>query len=377
MSEQMTTQELRGELTAHLDAVTPPPGDLDAVRRRVRRVRVRRLAGPGLLAAAAVGVGALVLSQTGPAPTGDDGPGGDAAIAAADQLDLSDGLRAFASPSERLYLGGTSITLTPDVEYLDTDAVATPYGLLYTDPQGRIQLIGESGRSEALTGPSDTPSEWHPTIKADGRRPEVVWATLDGAVVTVTVYDLEKRAPVTLTEVTCDVGHPGTGDSDVKDCAGFVIDAVDSGSVFLRGPSGTKVWDYDSGTWTQLAGPKTRIADVRDKTVLFDGPAPTGLMDGWLFVPGRIDAQLSYDGQHILYWSDKLEPSVNGGGEPIKLALPEPATFFTFDTDGSVLAATAGDTSQVFDCEIPDGPCEQIGEMSTLHGDPMFIGDDM
>ncbi len=377
MNEPMTTGELSRELSAHLDDVTPPPGDLESVLRRSRRGRARRIVGPALLTAAAVGVGALVLSQTGPAE--DPSPGGpeeETVVATEGQVDLSHGLRAYASPGERLYLGGTSIELTPDISYLDTDAVATPYGLVYTDPQGRMQLIGDSGRSEALTGPSETPGDWHPTIKADAERPVVVWATLEGTEVTITVYDLEKRSTITRTDVTCGLQHPGTGAGSPKDCSSFVLDGVDSGHVFVRGAGGTEVWNYDSGTWLQLAGPKTRVADVRDKVVLYDGARPTGLMDGWLFVRGKIDAQLSYDGTHVLYWSDKLEPTT-AGGEPITLDLPAQATFFTFDTDGSVLAATSGPVSKVFDCEIPSGPCEEIGEMTTEHGDPMFIGDDM
>jgi hypothetical protein len=47
------------------------------------------------------------------------------------------------------------------------------------------------------------------------------------------------------------------------------------------------------------------------------------------------------------------------------------------DTDGSVLAATAANPSQVFDCELPSGSCVPIGKMGTPHGDPMFIGVDM
>jgi hypothetical protein len=375
MNEPMSTLELSQELSAHLDAVTPPPADLETVRRRSRRSRVRRVAVPGLLAAAAVGVGALVLGPSGTTPSDDDPPQ-HTLIAAADRLDLSDGLRAFASPSERLYLGGTSVALTPDIDYLDTDGLATPYGLLYTDPQGRVHLIGESGRSEELSGPSETPGGWHPTVKGDAERPVVVWATVEGAVVTVTVYDLEEHSTVARTDITCDLGHPGSADSDVKDCSSFVIDAVDSGAVFLRGPSGTRVWDYDTGTWWQLAGPKSRIADARNRVILYDGQEPDGVMKGWRLVPGRIDAQLSYDGSHVLYWSDRLAPTTPDG-DPIKLDLPEPATFFTFDTDGSVLAATVDNPSHVYDCELPSGACEQIGEMSTEHGDPMFIGNDM
>jgi hypothetical protein len=316
----------------------------------------------------------LVLSHT-TWPSADPSSDGGISVAAEGNLELDQGLRAYASPGERLYLGGTSIELTPDIEFLDTDAVATAYGLVYTDPEGRIQLIGESGSSEPLTGPSSTPNGWHPTVKADGARPVVVWATVEGAVATVTVYDLAERSTVARTDVTCGLQHPSAGGS-VKDCSAFVIDAVDSGSVFLRGPDGTKVWNYDTGEWSDLAGPRTRVADARGMVVLYDGPAPPEQLQGWHYLPGPIDAQLSYDGEHVLYWSDKLEPTTPVG-DPIKLDLPVKATFFTFDTDGSVLAATVNDPSKVFDCEIPDGPCESLGEMSTSNGDPMFIGDDM
>lgn len=374
MNAPITTDELRVGLAAHLDSVPPPEGDLEAIRRRARARRTRRVAGPALLGAAAVAAGAVILAPPGPSAGPDDTSAG--VVAAEGPLDLSHGLRAYASPSERLYLGGTSIPLTPDIGYLDTDAVATPYGLLYTDPQGQVQLIGESGTSEPLTGPSPTPSDWHPTIKADPVRGVAAWATIDGDDVTVTAYDLEKRSAIARTDVTCGIVHPDAGNASKDDCAAFVIDAVDSGAVFLRGPDGTKVWNYDTGEWFGFAGPKTRIADVRNKVVLFDGPAPTGLMNGWTFVPGKIDAQLTLDGKHVLYWSDALEP-VQPGGDTLRLDLPVKATFFTIDTDGSVLAATVNDPVSVFDCDIPSGACEKIGEMSAPHGDPMFIGDDM
>ena len=374
MNDLLTTEELRRELTAHLDTVTPPPGDLGAVHRRGRRLRTRRLAGPGLLAAAAVGVGALVLSQTSaPAPDrGSTGPAPTGVVATDGQVDLSHGLRAYASPGERLYLGGTSLPLTEGMDYLDTDAVATRYGLVYTDPSGRPELLGELGRPEPLGPASKAPPGFHPTIKADAFRPVVVWATLHGQELTVTAYDLKVRKVVATTDITC---------SD--DCSEFVIDGTDSGAVFLRNPKGTTVWNYDTGESFMLAGPRTRIADVRNKTVLFDGPAPSGRMDGWLFVPGPVDGELSHDGRYLLYWSDTLQPTVDGGAKPIKLDLPVKATFFTFDTDGSVLAATSGNPSRVFDCALAtgtstsSGSCHQIGEMATPHGDPMFIGNDM
>jgi hypothetical protein len=93
-------------------------------------------------------------------------------------------------------------------------------------------------------------------------------------------------------------------------------------------------------------------------------------------VPGPVDGELTFDGEHVLSWSDELEPTTDGG-TPLVLDLPEPATFFTMDTDGSVLAATVENPSTVFDCELPSGACEVVGEMSTDSGDPMFVGDDM
>ena len=55
------------------------------------------------------------------------------------------------------------------------------------------------------------------------------------------------------------------------------------------------------------------------------------------------------------------------------------AGWFTFDTDGSVLAAVGGGDqhSTVYDCQLPSGACERIGSVTTKSGDPMFIGNDM
>ncbi len=92
-------------------------------------------------------------------------------------------------------------------------------------------------------------------------------------------------------------------------------------------------------------------------------------------MPGAIDAQLTYDGGHVLYWSNRLEPT--DGGRPI--VLDQQATFFTVDTDGSILAVAPGRdaTSTVYDCEVPSGRCTELGPLETSHGDPMFIGNDM
>ena len=123
----------------------------------------------------------------------------------------------------------------------------------------------------------------------------------------------------------------------------------------------------------QLAGPKTRVADVRNGVLLYDGPAPDGPAAAtYRLVPGAIDAQLTYDGGHILYWSNRLEST--DGGTPI--VLDQKATFFTVDTDGSILAVGAGEgsTDLVYDCEVPSGRCAELASLDTRHGDPMFMG---
>ena len=110
--------------------------------------------------------------------------------------------------------------------------------------------------------------------------------------------------------------------------------------------------------------------------LLYDGPAPDGpAAAAYRLVPGAIDAQLTYDGAHILYWSNKLEPT--DGGKPI--VLDQKATFFAIDTDGSILAAAfaKGGGAIVYDCEVPSGACTDLGPMTTRGGDPMFIGVDM
>lgn len=378
MTTELTTQELRQQLTAHLDSVAPPPADLDAVRRRSRSSKLRRLAGPGVLAAAAVGIGALVLSQP-PEATSPDAED-DGVVATDGPLDLAEGLRAYASPDGRLHLGGTSVEMRPGMDVLDTEAAATPYGLVYTDPAGRVQLLGADGSSEALTGPSDTPSGWRPTAKADAAQPHVVFATLRGEDATVTVYDLEDRSVVASTDIMC-----------ADTCADMVIDGIDSGAVFIRMPSGTGIWDYERLETFMFAGPETRVADVRNGVVLHDGPAPDQNTEGWRLLRSPVDAQLTFDGEHVLYWSSTLAPTRDSG---TPLVLEEgPAdgedglAWWSLDTDGSVLVAVAqpakpggnlymGD-NLVYDCALPTGACEELGPLTTSSGDPVFIGSDM
>ena len=125
------------------------------------------------------------------------------------------------------------------------------------------------------------------------------------------------------------------------------------------------------------------MADVRNGVILYDGPAPDGAAAAsYRLVKGAIDAQLTYDGKYVLYWSSRLEPT--GGGRPILLDQGDtgrgPAYgWWAVDTDGSVLTAVPGrgNRSTVYDCALPSGHCTELGPLSTLHGDPMFIGVDM
>jgi hypothetical protein len=159
---------------------------------------------------------------------------------------------------------------------------------------------------------------------------------------------------------------------------------VDRGLVFVRTGEGTFVWDPESRgaqRWTLLGEGDFRVADVRNGRVLWAGAPPTPAADnpvaGWDFTKGQIDAELSYDGRYVLYWSSTLQPT-EPDGEALRLDVRD-AIWFTFDTDGSVLAAANGQDqrSPVYDCTLATGACELIGSVSTKSGDPMFIGNDM
>lgn len=360
----MNTERLREDLATHLDSTTPPPPDLDAVTVRGRRLRRRRTATIALAAAAAVtavGLGAQSLAGLGPEQ---DGSG--SGFAASGNVDLVNGLRAFAEPYERLYLGGVSTPIDDKtMPYLDTDAVATPYGVVYYDENAVPTLLAPDGERTPLLDEAERTDGWHPTAKADAARPLVAVARLDEPQVLLSVHNLETGRTVARTELPCE-----------EDCSDLTIEAIDNGLVFVRVPSGVKVWQHRTDEWADFAGPDTRVADVRNRVVLYDGAPPALPLSAWRSVPGAIDSQLTFDGAHVLGWSPVLEPTT-AGDPPIELDLPAPAVFFTVDTDGSVLAATAGDPSRVYDCLVPSGECEQIGLMTPDHGDPMFIGNDM
>jgi hypothetical protein len=264
-------------------------------------------------------------------------------------------------------MGGRSFP-AEDMQWLDTDAAATSAGLVFFD-DGRPFLLGGDGHPEALwDGPVDDPKGWHPTAKNDATSPAVAFAVRDGDTVTLVVRNPLAERRTTL-PVRCD-GSAG--------CDGLVVDGIDSGVVFVRTRWGTFVWRPTSEEAKGLepfAGPRTRVADVRHRTVLYDGPRPTVTLPGWTYVAGAIDAQLTFDGKHVLSWSPVLKSI--GNDEAITLDLPKDAQFFTVDTDGSILAATTGDPARFFDCALPDGVCEPIGDLQMTGGDPQFIGNDM
>jgi hypothetical protein len=362
-------QQIRAAIDDHVDAAPAPRADLDAVRRRGRSVRRRRTTGVAAAVTALVvaGGGLAVALQDSAGRTGSEEPG------PITGLDYSDGLRAFSSPDPGgdLWLGGKAMPRR-ERDYLDTDAVATSFGLVWFDPTDGATLLREDGTEEPLgTGPVTGLAGFRPSAKADVSRPWVAVTSAGEDVVTVHVYDDEAGRVVATLDVPC---------GDRSTCQ-VVVDGLDQGLVFLRRADGTVVWDVEQDTVTPLGPPDLRVADVRNGRILWTGarpsPGPGSPVADWPLTKGQIDAELSHDGRHLLYWSPVLEPTEQGG-ERVRLDV-EGAIWFTFDTDGSVLAASQGkgSTAVVHDCELPSGRCTEVGTIATRSGDPMFIGDDM
>jgi hypothetical protein len=314
---------------------------------------------------AALAGGGLALSTRGPATP--DLP----AFTATGQAEVGNGLRAYAMPGRELHMADRTYPVEA-LDFLDTDAVATPQGIVSYD-RGLPVLLKPSGSTVLLdVGPTDQPDGFHPTAKADAEGVRVAYALIVDGRVTVKVYDLDQGTVVAAARVPCREG-----------CASTVIDGLDSGTVFVRDHEGTSTWDYRTDHWSHLAGPRTRVADVRNRVVLYAGPAPGSPVEGWRYVPGAVDAQLSYDGSHVLDWSAVLEPT-RPGGTPwiLDKGLAKPGyAFFTFDTDGSVLVAVGpahpGGDFAVYDCPLPSGRCDALDPLAPGSGDPMFVGDDM
>lgn len=372
-------QQVLREVRDRLDRVRPPAGDLGAVVARGRAVRRRRTTG---VAVAALVCGGVVATGLGSGLGSGLTAPGPQELAPVGQLELEDGLRAFMSPDPdgEIWLGGRSFPAR-DVGYVDTDATATPYGMVFFDHAQQAHLLREDGKAVALAAaPDGSARGFHPSSKVDARLPLVAWTEAGDGQVTVRLYDLRAGETVDSLEVPCD------GD---EACAGVKVDALDQGLVFVRTAAGTSVWDpaaEGEGRWTRLTGPDSRVADARGRRILYTGPAPrpaegSPIDRSWSFTAGQIDAGLSFDGAHLLYWSTTLEP-VAPGARAIRLDAPVgDLPWVTFDTDGSVLVA-GGDPeddlrSVVYDCVLPSGSCERVGDISTASGDPIFVGNDM
>lgn len=356
---------LTATVRERLDPTAVPLGDLDLVLASGRRIRRRRrggavgAAGVALSAAAVLGT---VLLTGGPGDDASDGP--DVAVdVALGPLDVSDGLRAYADPGQEVHLGGR-VFPAGALGALDTDAAATPAGIVaYVD--GRPVLLDESGEVRGLE-PGAEATDVTSTAKADSTSPAAAYGARLGGEPTVVVRDL----------VTDQV----LGRRVVP--AGTVVDAYDDGLVVLRTEAGTSVWDVARDSVAELGGPRTRVADLRGGVLLYDGPRPDGPAAAGLrrLVPGAIDSQLTFDGEHVLSWASRLEPT-DPAGRPVVLDEGPPGggyAFFTIDTDGSVLLAEPGTRgATVYDCLVPSGTCEELGPLSTRGGDPAFIGNDL
>jgi hypothetical protein len=364
----MTELDLRETIARHLDTLDVPPPALGPVVMKGRRRHRRRRAVIGASVAAAVAAvatsgAALVLSD-------EDGQAVDdtSRYASLGPLDFSRGARAYADPGGELHLAGRTFPYG-DLEYLDTDAVATAYGMVFFD-RSRPMLLGADGEVRRLVdGPVDDPEGFHPTAKLDSVHPWVAYATRLGITTTVTVHDLSTGRDVASTTIDC------------GDCSDFVIEALDDGVVYLRIDQLTRSWDVVTGEGQTVYDGGGRVVDVRGGVMLYDGKPPADL--GLTRVKASIDAQLTFDGRYVLDWSSRLR-STDGSPD---LVLGQGPTddqgdlaFWAFDSDGSVLVARADGKYPnylVYDCEVPSGACEELGPLRTTGGDPLFIGVDM
>lgn len=378
--------QLTRTIIEHVTAEAQPVPDPQEVVRRGRAIRRRRKCWGLALPLTAVAIlGAVVM---GTAHTNSQSPGlgvpRPETFAPVGMLDYSEGLRAFASPDAdgTVSIGGRTFPVQAK-GYLDTDATATPFGLVFFDRVGQPHLLAQSGTDQVLAPiPTRVGRDIRLSAKADARRPLVAFTQPSGHGVSVQVASLVTRRSLDSVEVPC----AGSACKDVR------IEAVDRGLVFVRTQAGTFVWDpksTDGARWTLLGKGAFRVADARNGRVLWSFTPPTPASDSpvadWHFTQGAIDAQLSYDGRHMLDWSPTLKPT-EPGAHVIRLEL-ENAAWLTFDTDGSVLAATQVDRSTaaknqksrstIFDCDLSSGACERIGSVSTKSGDPIFIGNDM
>ena len=372
------TDELANGITAAIEreaaGVTPPVMDLDAVRRRGNRRRLTRAGVTAALVLTVVGGGYGVVSQLGDQERdkAKDAPPPFAPAA----MDFSAGARAYYDPdNSEMYLGGKRFPLS-SVYGLDTDATVSSGGVVYfmSDQQPRL-LQADGAVVDLAPAPASPDSNFNPSATAEPGGNQVAWLTKGGDGVRLGLSDVT-TAETTTHDLSAWCSQHG-------DCATLTVVALDSGFLFLRDDDGSYVVPQASGE------PVTRVADgqladVRNKVMLVDGPVPTkvpaALDGGWRFARAAgIEALLTFDGAHQLYWSETLEPTTPGQGQ-LKLDVPGRGTaFVAMDTDGSILVARDSNDSPrqtYYDCEVPSGACTEIGTTDFQSGDPMFIGVD-
>jgi hypothetical protein len=360
----MTELDLRETLERHLEAVDVPPAPLGPVVLKGRRRHRRRRAATGIAVSAVLA--AVVASGAALVRSDDEGRGVDGSqYASVGALDFSRGARAYADPGHELHLGGRTFPYE-DLDYLDTDAVATAYGMVFYD-HGRPMLLGTDGEVRALVdGPLDDPDGFHPTAKADSVNPWVAYATRRGISITVTVHDLAADRDVASTTIDC----PG--------CTDFAIDAFDDGVAYLRVDQLTRSWDSGTGQGETVYDGGGRVVDVRGGVMLYDGKPPADL--GLTRVKAPIDAQLTFDGKYVLDWSSRLRSTDGSADLVLEKGPMKGLGFWAIDSDGSVLVADPDGkypNYTIYDCEVPSGTCEQLGPLKATGGDPEFIGVDM
>ncbi len=359
-----TPEDLRVALRHGIEQMPVPMPDLPDVRRRRRRTRDARAVVGVLVAASLVAVAFAVARHT-PDVTDRTGRSG---FAGQGSLDLDKGTRAYGVDGKVLHIGGNTYAWPSSVG-LDTRAVATQDGLVFPDGRGRPQLLGDDGKVVLLDDtPADAVRGFSPAIKTDPTTGEIAYALTHDGTVTLSLLDVADGSGRTI-DLPC-----------AATCTKVRVDAVDSERVFVSTSDGTTMWraDQTSDQLVDFAANGTRVVDARNKVLLYTGPPPRRL-DGWRYVEGRSDDQLTFDGSHVLGWSNELAST--DGSPPIVLdqgarKQQDGLTFTTLDSDGSVLVATAVEYPEFdfFDCEIPSGTCQFLRREAT--GDPVFIGND-
>lgn len=357
---------LTRSLHDRLDPMATPRVDLEAVRRAGERRRAATTAG-GLLAAMALVVGGTALATS----VGDDPrvvqPAG------LPPMDFDRGARAWYDDARgELHLGGAAFDIGR-VQGMDTQASATPWGVVWTEADQSVRVLREDGSVDVLGAGVPDGRTVYGNVKFDVDQPRVGWLTRTGEGTTLTVRslagsDTEIRVPV-----------PCEG----RKCQMLALGGIDHDRVLVRrlDVEQTLVLDLtdpDAG-WEIIDG--FRAADVRNRVVLGEGTPPAGssLGPGWRFVPAEgPESLLTFDGAHELYWSDTLRAI--DGGKALRLEVPVEGTqFVNLDSDGSVLVAVMTSERVVYhDCDTTTAVCEEFDRVGGRSlGDPSFLGNDM